>query len=509
MTKRPGTAISHARTPTPKSPGSGPKRPSSQVIAWGRFALTVSKDGSQNASLNARSRSKSKYFCASSQNNSSQLCSEREGGANGMRLPFHWTVAVALAAVLSVAGTAAAQVSRYSARQIQQALADHGYDLGTADGIWGRRSISALKAFQKANNLPQTGTLDEATSAALFPQPQVTHGPLTPTPTDSHPSLSEKPGLPTKTTPKTSHGEAGQAGGDVHQAPPLPAHPEAASTKSDRLAPEPNKVREVPTPATPGLIYLGLLGVAAAFFFLRRRRINSTAESVPTASESKRSEPERTLNRSAKTDRHRLHVPTVRMIPANNAAGRLPVDQKPVPPADIAASLAAHNAAVHDFIRQREAIRRPKSGANPSARQPDASGKKSWQSIEATRVTPVTTTNEGSLASHNAQIAESIRQRGPVLIPPAAATDQTQPSGSESKGSQLDSGLDQSARSNRHLLGRNDLIVPANIVVGGQPVEQKQTLPSHIATSVAAHNRAVHDFIRQRGAFRPPEPVPN
>ncbi|MER9137870.1 TerB N-terminal domain-containing protein [Mesorhizobium sp. M0830] len=409
--------------------------------------------------------------------------------------------------MLSVANTATAQESRYSARQVQQALAEHGYDLGTADGIWGRRSLSALKAFQKASNLPQTGILDEATSAALFPQLKVTHHPLTPIATDARPSTLEQPNVPTKTTPETSNVEAGKAGGDVRQAPPLPAHTDGASAKSDRLAPEPNKVREGPTTPTPRLIYLGLLGIAAAFFFLRRR--NPAAESAPTASESKRSEPDRTPNRSARTDRHRLHVPTIRMVPANNAAGEQPVDQKPVLPADIAASLAVHNAAVHDFIRQRGAIRRLKSGAKPSAGQPFVPAKTGWQSIETTKVIPVATTNEGSLASYNAQTTESIRQGGRVLIPPTAATDQTQPSDSESKDSQLDSGLDQSARSNRHLLVRNDPIVPANIVVGRQPVEQKQALPSDIATSVAAHNRAVHDFIRQRGAIRPPKPVPN
>ncbi|RVC65389.1 hypothetical protein EN759_22365, partial [Mesorhizobium sp. M00.F.Ca.ET.038.03.1.1] len=423
-----------------------------------------------------------------------------------MRLPFSWTVVVALATALSVTDPAISQESQHSARQIQQALADHGYDLGTADGIWGRRSISALKAFQKASNLPQTGTLDQATSAALFPQPQATRDPLAPIATDVHPSPWDQPGVPTKTTPQTSNGEAGQAGGDVHQAPPLPAHT-AASTKSDRLAPEPNKVREGPTTPTPRLIYLGLLGIAAAFFFLRRRRRNSAAESVPTASESKPSEPERIPNRSVRTDRHRLHVPTVRMVPANNAAGRQPVEQKPVLPADIAASLAAHNAAVHDFIRQRRAIRLPKSRANPSAGQPSVPAKTGWQSIETTKVIPATTTNEGSLASHNAQITESIRQRGPVLIPRTAPTDQTQPLGSES--SQLDSGLDQSARSNRHLLVRNDPSVPADTVVGRQPVEQKHALPSDIATSVAAHNRAVDDFIRQRGAIGSSKPVPD
>ncbi|MBZ9994138.1 peptidoglycan-binding protein [Mesorhizobium sp. BH1-1-4] len=115
-------------------------------------------------------------------------------------------MAVALAAVLNVADTATAQDSRYSARQIQQALAEHGYDLGTADGIWGRRSISALKAFQKASNLPQSGTLDAATSATLFPQPQVTRGPLTPIATDAHLPPPTQPGVPTKTTPQANSG---------------------------------------------------------------------------------------------------------------------------------------------------------------------------------------------------------------------------------------------------------------------------------------------------------------
>lgn len=417
-----------------------------------------------------------------------------------MRLPFHWTMAVALATVLSVAGTATAQDSRYSARQVQQALAEHGYDLGTADGIWGRRSISALKAFQKASNLPQTGTLDAATSTALFPQPQVTRSPLTPIATDAHPSPLEQPSVPTKTTPQTSNGEAGQAGGDVHQAPPLPAHTEGASAKSDRLAPEPNKIGEAPTNPAPGLIYLGMLGVAAAFFFMRRRRRNPAAQLVPATSESKRSEPKRSVNRPARTDRHRLHIPNDRMVPANGA-GKEPVEQTPVLSPNIAASLAIHNAAVDDFIRRRGAIRRPKSAARPSARQPVDPPKTSLQSIEVTKINPAAPTTEGSLASHNAQIAESIRQRGPVLILPTA-TDQAQPSGSESKGSQLDSGLDQSDGSNRPLLVRNDPI-------GRQPVEQTQALTSDIAASVAAHNRAVHDFIRQRGAITPPTRVNN
>jgi uncharacterized tellurite resistance protein B-like protein len=95
-------------------------------------------------------------------------------------------------------------------------------------------------------------------------------------------------------------------------------------------------------------------------------------------------------------------------------------------PADIAASLAVHNAAVHDFIRQRGAIQRSKSGTNPSARQPTAPAKTGWQSIQDTKVIPVTTTTEGSLASHNAQVSDFIRQRGPIPVPNTGGREQTQ-----------------------------------------------------------------------------------
>ncbi|WP_254018982.1 TerB N-terminal domain-containing protein [Mesorhizobium escarrei] len=257
------------------------------------------------------------------------------------------------------------------------------------------------------------------------------------------------------------------------------------------------------------MIYLGLLAVATAFFFLRRRRRKPGADPVPARSGSKSSEPDHGLDLSIRSSRHRLRIPNDRVVPASIADRRQPVEQTPILSPNMAASIAAHNAAVHDFIRQRGAIRGPKSGANLSARQPATPAKTSWESLEATKVNPGTTTSDGSLASRNAQIAESIRHRGPVLILPTAATDQTQPSDSESKGSQLDTGVDQSDRSNRHLLVRNDPIVPANTVVERQPVEQKQALASDIASSVAAHNRAVHDFIRQRGAIRPPTPVPN
>ena len=52
--------------------------------------------------------------------------------------------------------------------QVQKKLKELGYDPGSPDGIWGRKTTSALKSFQRDNGLPGTGLLDEQTRAKLF-----------------------------------------------------------------------------------------------------------------------------------------------------------------------------------------------------------------------------------------------------------------------------------------------------------------------------------------------------
>lgn len=64
-----------------------------------------------------------------------------------------------------------AQTAERSIREIQQALADNGYATGPADGVWGKRSISALKAFQRARGLPESGVIDGRVTRELFPTP--------------------------------------------------------------------------------------------------------------------------------------------------------------------------------------------------------------------------------------------------------------------------------------------------------------------------------------------------
>jgi uncharacterized protein (TIGR02594 family) len=55
-----------------------------------------------------------------------------------------------------------------SVREIQQALNDKGFDPGGIDGVWGRKTIAAVKAFQSEHGLDVDGIVGPKTSGALF-----------------------------------------------------------------------------------------------------------------------------------------------------------------------------------------------------------------------------------------------------------------------------------------------------------------------------------------------------
>lgn len=53
--------------------------------------------------------------------------------------------------------------SRPNTKQIQIALRSAGFEPGSIDGKMGRQTREAIKAFQKAHGLPQTGKVNKAT----------------------------------------------------------------------------------------------------------------------------------------------------------------------------------------------------------------------------------------------------------------------------------------------------------------------------------------------------------
>jgi peptidoglycan hydrolase-like protein with peptidoglycan-binding domain len=52
-------------------------------------------------------------------------------------------------------------------RRLQHSLMQGGYDVDAADGVWGPRTIAAVREFQRVKGLPVTGRADARTLAAL------------------------------------------------------------------------------------------------------------------------------------------------------------------------------------------------------------------------------------------------------------------------------------------------------------------------------------------------------
>lgn len=52
-------------------------------------------------------------------------------------------------------------------RSAQEALKQNGFDAGPSDGRWGPSTENAVKNFQQAQGLPQSGELDQKTLDAL------------------------------------------------------------------------------------------------------------------------------------------------------------------------------------------------------------------------------------------------------------------------------------------------------------------------------------------------------
>lgn len=100
-------------------------------------------------------------------------------------------------------------------REAQQQLKEAGFDPGPIDGIFGERTKSALREFQQAHGLPQTGQLDQATRQELMAQ----SSPMTP----GRPQPSREPSLGSPTPGGAMPG--GPASGQPSPGPGTPSGP--------------------------------------------------------------------------------------------------------------------------------------------------------------------------------------------------------------------------------------------------------------------------------------------
>jgi Putative peptidoglycan binding domain len=72
----------------------------------------------------------------------------------------------------SLPPTGDGQISAGQMRSVQQALQGKGMDPGAIDGVMGPKTQEAVRNFQKAQNLPQTGRVDAQTLEKLGISPR-------------------------------------------------------------------------------------------------------------------------------------------------------------------------------------------------------------------------------------------------------------------------------------------------------------------------------------------------
>lgn len=103
-------------------------------------------------------------------------------------------------------------VSRAEIQRAQHMLSDLGYDAGPADGAAGHRTISALNAFQRANGLADTASIDKqglATLTAIHRHVMASNS--LPMPTDSAAVTTVPTSLPADEPPSPSASDIARA----------------------------------------------------------------------------------------------------------------------------------------------------------------------------------------------------------------------------------------------------------------------------------------------------------
>ncbi|AXA44201.1 peptidoglycan-binding domain-containing protein [Rhizobium leguminosarum] len=88
--------------------------------------------------------------------------------------------ALAMACMFCAISTGQVHAEIRPVRDVQKALADQGFDAGSPDGIWGSKSIAALKGFQRAHRLAPSGVVTQDSMKALFPSSNADAQPAAP-----------------------------------------------------------------------------------------------------------------------------------------------------------------------------------------------------------------------------------------------------------------------------------------------------------------------------------------
>ena len=252
----------------------------------------------------------------------------------GATLKFRsYIFAAVLLAAASQASANLTQWLSHSPREVQQALSDKGFNPGPIDGRWGKQSINALKAFQRANGLPTTGVVDDASTTELFPTAKP--APLLKS-KEVEKSAPSAEGLPTSETKSSVPDDPAVKTGRVSPQPvaegPVFQHP-----VSDVLVPEvlnePLAISVEPEAGRSGL-YTAAVVLGAGILMMAYRRRRKRVALVPGV-----------------ISVHTIDVPQV-AAPDKVIAEPQQVEPPTAQP-DFRVSLAAHNQDVAEFVSAR------------------------------------------------------------------------------------------------------------------------------------------------------------
>ena len=153
------------------------------------------------------------------------------------------TLLLCLALVCALAVPALADMQKGSkgddVKELQQRLIDLGYLTGSADGDFGGKTETALKAFQAANGLEETGIATDADTAALYADTAIDSQGNPAAPAAEEPAAEE----PAAEEPAAEEPAAEEPAAEEPAAEETPAEGEAEATEAEPA--------EEPAPATP------------------------------------------------------------------------------------------------------------------------------------------------------------------------------------------------------------------------------------------------------------------
>ena len=247
-------------------------------------------------------------------------------------------VLVVATCLLDLLGTVSVASAEPSVSDIQKALADKGFKLGVPDGVWGKRSIAALRAYQTANGLPPTGVADQATIDRLFPSPHGVEQQEPPVAGSASENVAPLPKLPEVETKPLAPVDGNASNTVVPAAEVKPVAPQSTVASSGGKNASWNWA----------LIGLAIGGVALLWRRQKRRQPAAGANVMPTPPDSDRAS-ELIWDKAATKARTQQST-------ASRAAS---------PASERAASMSAHNKGVTDWIKTNAS--KPKSwsdGAN-------------------------------------------------------------------------------------------------------------------------------------------------